>query len=75
MNKIIFIIGLFISLLNLITIVLCEVFLKTNINKFPSANPRNQRKWLKNIKYDDHYIVSYDKKFLHAISVKNITNN
>ena len=75
MNKILFIIGLFIALLNLITIVLCEVFLKTNIKKFPSSNSINERKWLKNTEYKDHYIVAYDKKILHAISVKNITSN
>ena len=75
MNKILFIISLLIILLNLITIVLCEVFLKTKVRKFPSGNLSDERKWLKNIQYEDHYIATYDNKFLHAISVKKITNN
>lgn len=75
MNKILFIIGLLIALINLITIALCEVFLKTNVRKFPSTNAINEREWLNKVKYEDHYIASFDKKFLHAISVKKITNN
>ncbi len=75
MKKTIIAIGVLISLIIFITIILCDTFLKTDKRKFLSKNLKEERKWLSNVKYDNHYLASYDKKILHAISVKNVTNN
>ena len=75
MKKLIIFIGIIASLVSAVSLVLCNVFLKTDKKKFPSKTPYEERKWLKNIAYKKHYIVSCDNKFLHGISVKNITNN
>lgn len=58
------------SVITVISILLYKVFLKTDICKFPSKSPEEERKWLKKVKYDELYINSYDKMILHAYSVK-----
>lgn len=70
MKKIIGLILIITSAITTVGIILYKVFLKTNICKFPSKVPKEEKRWLKNNTFAEHYINSYDKVYLHAYTVK-----
>jgi len=70
MKKIVCFIIIIISAVTAISMILYKVFLKTNICKFPSKNPLEERKWLKSVNTQEYYISSFDNLILHSYYVR-----